>query len=158
MSRPADSDPQVAALQTITLEWVRSASGLPLSRALLDQADLRVVAAEVGRHLVVTLAAHVLADQLPPERFERAETVTLDVPATWWQMWKLQHPRLWRGWLAERWPVRSTVRERTATLAVDLTRYVTYPEQHQFSGMEMGRPVRVAMLSDRVDWSDWRQR
>lgn len=154
---PREAD-AAATFQTATLEWIKAAGVAHLSPYLIESLDLRAeVVPELGRQLVAQLTAHVLADKLPPERLERSETVTLDVPATWWQAWKAEHPRLWRGWLAERWPVRMITHERTARLVVDLTRYVTYPEQHHLSP-KLGDFVRVALVDSRVDWRDWRVR
>jgi hypothetical protein len=103
--------------------------------------------------LVYGLSAYVLAHQLGPDRIEREESTTFIRPATWWQAWKEEHPRVWRGWLARRWPVRTLTATRTLTLTVDLRRYRTFPLATINYPAALGRPVNVLIPSSSLRWS-----
>lgn len=148
MNEIADS----VTYDTAILEWLRVGVAQAVGAEFAASLKFETLRDEVCGQIIHRLSAQVLADQLPPERVERTETVTFEAPATWWQAWKAEHPTVWRGWLARRWPVRMREEKRTAILTVDLRRYWTYPEQ-RFVRAEFGRPVRVATFDASARWA-----
>jgi hypothetical protein len=99
--------------------------------------------------LAFKLTAYVLADHLPPERYEAGTVVEFKQPASWWQHWKLAHSRgRLLGWVARRWPVQMLTVTEPVTLAVDLHKAYAFPEapSMEWPHEQLGRPVRMHYL------------
>lgn len=133
-------------------EWLKVGVTNAVSAELAASLKFETLRDEVCDQIIYRLTAQVLADQLPPERVERSSSATFDVPASWWQAWKAEHPGLWRGWLRRRWPALTAEHTRTMTLSVDLRRYRVYPEQTAVLPQYFGRPVLVATSDTSVRW------
>jgi hypothetical protein len=110
------------------LEKLKVVSQLAVERSVLprfvrDNAKLEVRDADpFTDRLIFQLRSMVLADKLVEER----QTVTLDIPASWWQHFKRDS---WLGrhrpqWMRKRWPVRFTTMRQT----VQFQRYRNYPD------------------------------
>lgn len=104
------------------------------------------------------LTARALGQRVPPLTTTRAERLVVEVPATWWQHWKMAHLAAWwlPRWVTRRWPVRTRVVSTTVTLTGSVERAVLFPEasivpEHP----ALGRPV---MLVQDPDWRATRPR
>lgn len=126
----------LAARSTRALDQLRVQAGTTVA----DTACLSVHEDDIAGQLVYKLTAEVLAERLETGRFER----TVRVPATWWEHLKRDHAP---AWFTRRFPVRYT----PLTLAVDLSRWATYP--HATVPLPgLGPPVVVDNLSSDVRW------
>ncbi len=103
--------------------------------------------------MVAAIRARVLAEQLPPEKVERTETVEFEHPATWWEMFRdTYRDRWWMAWSVRRRPVRTLTRTRGVRLEVSLRRFRTYPRA-TVTIPELGTPVHVAFTEEKaVRW------
>lgn len=135
----------------VTLDWLKVGAQASLPRHLVDSLDFSVERDRMRDMLTARITAQLLAERLPTEHIETTVSPAVPVPATWWQHWKAEHPRVWRGWLARRWPVRTRDITMTATLRVDLTRYWTYPRQSMVSA-SFGEPVRAMVYEHATKW------
>src|SRR5258708_6053847 len=102
------------------LEQLTVVSQMAVARSELpgfvrDHAKLDAVADVITGHLIFSLKSVVLAEKLAQEQ----QTVTLNIPASWWQHFKRDS---WLGrhrpqWMRKRWPVRFTTMRQTVRLA-----------------------------------------
>ena len=104
--------------------WVRSS-------ARFDAVD------DAANHMILELQAYVLADKWVGQFQE----VSIDVPSSWWQMWKRDHAP---AWFIRRYRVRFT----TLTTTFSLDRYQTYPDASFTVPEELfGKPVVYERLT-----------
>lgn len=100
--------------------------------------------------MVVAIRGRVLAEQLPPEKVERTETVEFEHPATWWEMFRdTYRDRWWMAWSVRRRPVRLLTRTRGVRVEVSLERFRTFPHA-TVTIPELGTPVCAAFTEERV--------
>lgn len=124
-----------------------------LSPAVLESARVEVVHEVLGG-MAIRLSAAILADRL----WSGSHEEHVAEPATWWQMWKRDHPPRPHRWAVARllarpyarWWRRHPVRQSTRTLVVRLDQYATYP-QARVAAPALGRPVYVDVVR-----SEWR--
>ncbi len=123
------------------LDQLKVVSEMAVARSELpnfvrDRAKLDVIADPLTDHLIFSLKSLVLAEKLVQEQ----QTVTLDIPASWWQHFKRDS---WLGrhrpqWMRKRWPVRFTTMRQT----VRFERYRNYPDASiPLPPERFGRPV-----------------
>lgn len=77
------------------LEWLKVKASTAVDLQVLRDAQVDV-RPDIADRLIVNLRAYVLAEHLA----STTQTDTLNVPATWWDHWKIDHP-----W-AEDWSLR----------------------------------------------------
>jgi len=78
-----------AKFRTVTLERLRIAAQATLSRQVLADAQFDLVR-YTGDQLIAKLESYVLAQHLA----DTTETTKVWVPRSWWDHWKVDHPRL----------------------------------------------------------------
>lgn len=153
----------------VVLERLRVSFGANLGAAFLQSMEvIQRARVELLGGMAFELAAHVLAEQLPPETVTRQATVTGSrtvewvVAATWWDHFKLQYAqRWWARWYVRRRPAavvpkQETVRiVRDVKLTLDLRRYRTYPGANRVLPPDTwGNPVRAYAMQHRWEGVD----
>jgi hypothetical protein len=99
----------------------------------------------MGSNMLLGLTANVLRDHIVHE----VQTVTLEVPATWWQHFKAEHSN---GFIIRRFTKRFPIRWETWTRDVTFDRYYDYPDASiQLPEDQFGRFV-VYENSTQTDW------
>jgi hypothetical protein len=133
-ARPVED--RAVAFTGRVLERLRVAATQSVTGQLLADADLDVTADVMARRLSYHLTAHVLAERLG----SHTETATDRVPASWWDHWKHDHPRV-LGWsLRLMWAGPGLSRPRFGRR---LTRWLWL------------RPPAYAARTLSVTWTDW---
>jgi hypothetical protein len=84
------------ALKRVVLERLAVACQQSVDVQVLRDAQVDV-RRDLADRLIVSLRSYVLAEQLA----SHTETASMRLPATWWDHWKLTHPRAARRW--SRW-------------------------------------------------------
>jgi hypothetical protein len=95
--------------------------------------------------LVLQLTGHVLGKQLPPLKFTESRTVTIDVPASWWQHLKRSALGVWglRRLVALR-PPRMRPVTRCLQVDVNVSRAAAFPEASLLpADPRLGAPVLI---------------
>lgn len=119
--------------ETVVLEQVQL-----LVRKLLSEEQLHLshdavhayeVAQHLGRAMVYELRSTVLQHKCDDFEATAQGTMTMVVPATWWQHWKLDHAgsRLF-GWVSSRWPVRTTEITSRPTVTATFSKSALFPQ------------------------------
>jgi hypothetical protein len=116
----------------VSLDWKRFYSQMAVAEEFLADAEVSAAQDYVLGNLVYRLRAKILTDDLPPEEFTAQTSVTFEVPASTWQMWKKRHASRWYARrLVARWPVRYEPdpdgRGTTAVCTASLARFRAYP-------------------------------
>lgn len=107
--------------------------------------------------MTAKLTAKVLAEQLPPEHVERAETVSFSYPDGWWQMFRdTYRSRWWMRWSLARWPVRTRTYQQTVRFTLDLRRYWLYPHAN-VPLPNLGDPVRGSTVFVAAEPQGWQR-
>jgi hypothetical protein len=120
-------DPQVVR-RVLEMQRVTAASRVPAFIAHTARLDVERAMLD---ELVYRLSAFVLADKFVDDVY----TVTVNVPASWWQHFKRDClPQWWRN----RWPVK----EEQIRRRVEFMRYNTYPNaSFALPEERFGKPV-----------------
>lgn len=107
--------------------------------------------------MVVQLSMKVLGRELPPDVSRISRTVSVEVPATWWQQWKSEHrgSRLW-GWLARRSPIRTRTLSQQVTLTARWERTLTLPHADVAIADRLGGGAVAVDLMEDVAFTPWR--
>lgn len=127
----------------LLLEKVAAGSSLRLNRAVLHNADLRILADETRDQLVAGLHAYVLAEHFADDRYFDSKAV----PASWRdarRAARLVSPKRRVRWLHWR-DVRKPVALRTLEFAVSVRTYKSYPEARVGATPDLG-PVRILQM------------
>lgn len=96
--------------------------------------------------LTARLTAYVFGRSLPTLTREFTALTETEVPATWWQHWKLAHQHHgWIGAAIRRWsPPRTTIVQQIVTLTGSVERAALFPEAPAMNpGGAIGRPFLV---------------
>jgi hypothetical protein len=148
--QPLSTEPHL--LEQIKVATTRPIPVGDLPEFVRDQAMFKARMDETTGRLVVSLSSYVLAEHLARE----TQTVTLRVPASWWQHFKRDvlygSGRFRPTWVMRRWPARV----RTLSREVTFTAWRAYP---QASGIpkDLGTPVLYEEVDRGPGWLDWRQ-
>jgi hypothetical protein len=125
-------------------------------RYVLD--SLKVNAEMTADALVARLEGFALAHRIAKRTVSDTAVLTVDVPTTWWQMWKKEHAETWwAGWIARRWPAvhRTIVRHETLTVTVDVHAIYTQADVDYLAPDEpfgFPRPVSYMVSKQRSGW------
>lgn len=94
------------------------------------------------------LEARILSEHLADDVYE--ESISYGLPSSTWQMFKLVHAAAWwMRWFVERWPVKKDL--KTHTVAVQVGRYVNYPEAH-VAVRDLGHPYIYEEMRRLAPW------
>ena len=106
------------------------------------KSETEEVVGNIHERLRLRLTAFVWAENLQ----KTEETVSIEVPADWWQHWKQDCAP---AWFVKRWPVKMRKHERTAKFVVDAVfpNFTPHSERDAFEY----RFVKHSAL----DWRDW---
>lgn len=143
---PVPDPYEVAVLQALRVGLRHTVAGEFVQDATRFEAHWDYLA----HHMLVSIETKVLAEALPPETVTRSERLDVETPATWWQHFKADHPRI-AARLRLR-PVRMTTVSATAHMSVSLQRYWAYPDAKRLPEARFGRPVRIAIPPDISTW------
>jgi hypothetical protein len=103
---------------------------------------------QIGGDRLLGLTAEVLRDHIVHE----VQTVTLEVPATWWQHFKAEHSN---GFVIRRFIKRFPIRWETWTKNVTFDRYYDYPDASiQLPEDHFGKFI----VHETVNQGDWNKR
>jgi hypothetical protein len=103
----------------------------------LNNLDLNVYFDEFSRGVVYEFRTHIWSHKLPTE----TKTVETQVPVSqWtsaWQLWKFnRRDNRYLGWIAKRWPpVQGGSETLTASVSLDLSKRVLFPEYNYPAGL-----------------------
>lgn len=143
MTMPSIPDPQ-----RIQLEQTKFALRQFVAEEVgLNNLELNEYFDEFAHGVVYEFKTHIWSHKLPPE----TKTVETTVPvATWtsaWQLWKHNHAgSKYLGWIAKRWPpVKGGSEALTASVSIDLTKRVLFPEYNYPAGL--GTPYHHVVVS-----------
>lgn len=131
------------SFETVLLERLRVGVQQAVSGELAHSVEVEAYADHITNSMIYQLTAHVLAERLPTETDRQAIPLSYDVPATWWQHWKADHPRAAKRLRLK--PVRMETHTRTVHTAVDISRYWTYPEAKRLH-TDFGGPYRAMVV------------
>lgn len=125
------------AMTHLVLERLHVTSEHRVSSYVLRQARLETMSDVVTGDLIARLTSHVLGDRMEPS----TTTVCFDVYASWWQHTKAVHFPTFSRWL-NRWPTHKRMCQ-----TVTAENFATFPECRTDYPPDLGRPVRLTMLS-----------
>lgn len=141
------------SLKTIILERRRYGASLEVGQYVWDQMRFQEeTRIDIAERLIHSVCTEVLAERLPPERVEQAETFGFDFPVSPFQHWKQKRAGAW--WLRRfvQWrPVKTERFEMEARLVVNLERFRTFPKADITYPDRLGPYVKVAHLD--TTWS-----
>lgn len=137
---------QPADVRTRILEGLRHTVTRAFPANMLSTFDMELIPDHAARAMVAELHAAVWAEALAPVEIYKKTVCTFDVPASWWQHFKLAYrDRWWMRRLVRRHPIRRETHRRVVTFHVDLRRYRTYPAA-PFYEPRLGAEVQVTRL------------
>lgn len=134
----------------LELQWKRFGSQMMLDAGLFLEPEFSVGQGAydfLRDQVTVRMVTHVLTDELPPETVTYHTSVTHEIPASTWQMWKLRHGKRWYARrFVEKWPVQYSGhpenRQVGVTATIDLERFRTYPQApYRAADWGLGRTV-----------------
>jgi hypothetical protein len=170
--RFSDPTDRQVKLTSLVLERLRVAAAQSVTPQLLADADLELTADMLVGRLTYHLTTYLLAERLA----SHTESATDQIPASWWDHWKHDHPRVldwslrlfWAGpglsrprfgRTLTRWLWLRPPGYQTRTLTVTWTDWATYPQatiplDDPTFGPLLGKPVAWRQ-SARDDTGSW---
>lgn len=131
------------------LEQLRLQASEYIGQDVLQSLELRTLEDVITRGLVVQLRALVLADRHGTQDVSTTETFAVDLPATWWQHWKMDHDnRWWAGWLVRRWPTRYETYRDERKLTATFTAFTLFPRSATGYPAQLGRGLSYVQPSE----------
>lgn len=140
-----------------TFEWLKLASHRRLPRGVFAEwsiSDSHPVAF-VRDEMILRLSAEVLGRKRGTKKFEDTKTLSVKVPRSTWQMFKMRNAgSWWLGWLVARRPVQYDVVEKTARFQVVVNEWEIFPEQERVHP-QMGRTIQIPVYhTNPIRWSE----
>lgn len=126
----------------------------PLSAEVAEQLVVKVGELNYfADRLSVDVVASVLGQRVDHQMVTGSRTVSIEVPVSWWDHWKLDHAESrWFGWIARRYQPALRSEIRVMRYEVDIERLRTFPQATVAFPREMGQFVNV--LEERsVRWT-----
>jgi hypothetical protein len=114
---------------------------------LSSEEEISRVIGQASDDMIYEISTQVLTENLPPEEIVQTGSVSIEVPANWWQL--LKHRIGWK-WVLRWWPTKRVTLRVPCTLKVDLRRFRVYPDAINMPGL--GAPVAHHEMTAR--WKD----
>lgn len=127
------------------LHWTRVASQELISKSLMERSYVDVVPGLVADHLAVNLTSYVLTDHV----LDRTQWVTREVPASWWELFKMEVLDAHRvtRWFVRRYPPKMKTWKKSVTFNEDRN----YVNLRNLPVERFGYPI----VYEHIDIGDW---
>ena len=130
------------------LQKARIAHQFRMGRFMQDELEYEALLETEFDRVLHRIETFVLQEHLADDVYSQDYATV--VPSSTWQMFKsLHYLSWWLGWFVRRWPVKHITTKHT--VAVQVGRYVNYPESH-IAIPKLGHPFLFEKMRRLEDW------